>query len=180
MQFCSVEGALKVFYKLFQSETTTKKISSKLWSGNSLHRCQQDQYAIGFELSCRDLDKLESWTITNCMTFNKSKGWILHVGRGDTGCTYRLGNETLESSPAERELGIMANSKLNMSQQCAQTTRKGNHILGCIKHGVPASWGKWLSFSTLLVLCAVLGPTVQKGHKTISCIKGGLQRWWKV
>ena len=65
----------------------------------------------------RDSDKQESWANTNCIEFNKSKCWMLCLGRSSSGCRYSPENGMLQSSPAERELGVLANSKENMKGQ---------------------------------------------------------------
>jgi len=63
----------------------------------------------------------------------------LHLGRNNPMHQYRLGVNLLESSSVERDMEVLEDDRLTMSQQCALAAKKANGILGCIRRSVASS-----------------------------------------
>ncbi|KAJ7396451.1 rna-directed dna polymerase from mobile element jockey-like [Pitangus sulphuratus] len=77
----------------------------------------------GWDVICRNLNKLKKWAQGNPMGLNKIKCKVLNLGHGNPWNKYRLWDEENESSLAEKDLGTLEDKKLDVSQQCVLATQ---------------------------------------------------------
>ena len=84
----------------------------------------------------RDPDRLENWVGRHLMKDNEGKCRVLRLGKNKPRHQEKLGTALLESSEGERDLGVLVDSWMSTSQQCALVAQKANGTVGCMRRGV--------------------------------------------
>ena len=66
------------------------------------------------------------------MKYSKGKRRDLYLGKNNTRYQYRLGTDLVDSSAGKRDLAVLVDSRVTISQHC----KKASGILGCIRRSV--------------------------------------------
>ncbi|CAM4564408.1 unnamed protein product [Caretta caretta] len=94
----------------------------------------------------KDLTKLSDWATKWQMKFNVDKCKVMHIGKNNPNYTYNMMGANLPMTNQERDLGVIVESSLKTSTQCAAAVKKANRMLNIIladlKHKKEA-YKKW-------------------------------------
>ena len=79
-----------------------------------------------------DLTNLFHWSTEWQMLFNLNKCKVVHFGKQDVKASYSIGGVVLDAVDCEKDLGVMVQSDLKVSQQCVKVVKTANKVLGMI------------------------------------------------
>ena len=75
------------------------------------------------------LDNLVSWADKWGMEFNVTKCKVMHIGRNNNGATYSMRGTVLNTTAAERDIGVKVDNGLRPTQQCKEAANRANNVL---------------------------------------------------
>ncbi|CAM4694163.1 unnamed protein product [Caretta caretta] len=84
----------------------------------------------------KPVTKLSDWATTWQMKFNVDKCQVTHTGKNNPNYTYNVMGANLATTNQEKDLGVIMDSSLKTSMQCAEAVKKANRMLGIIKKGI--------------------------------------------
>ena len=106
----------KIFTRIVTSKRKTK------WTGFD-----------GASALQRDLTRVQAWAKKWKMEFNVGKCKVMHIGRRNPKNVYGMGGSVLETTSAERDLGVMIDDRLDLGSHIKSIVAKANRMLGLIK-----------------------------------------------
>ena len=103
---------------------------SKFADDTKVFSIVSDQVKID-KLRC-DLLNLFKWSQDWQMLFNINKCKVMHFGRSNARAVYFIGGQQLEEVDNEKDLGIIVQKDLKVSEQCVKAVKTANRVLGMI------------------------------------------------
>ena len=79
-----------------------------------------------------DVNKLYEWSKKWQMNFNVDKCKCVHIGRNNKDHGYYIGDNIVQESSSEKDLGVIVESTMDWGKQCANVARSGNMMLSQI------------------------------------------------
>jgi len=86
----------------------------------------------GVDLLRNDLRSLIQWSEDWQMLFNVEKCKVMHFGANNTKENYSINNTVLSVVKEEKDLGVIIQNDLKVSEQCSKAVKTANRILGMI------------------------------------------------
>ena len=83
-----------------------------------------------------EIDSLTEWSYTWQLHFNTDKCKIMHLGKNNVKETYTMDGQVLETTSAEKDIGVMVQDYLKPSLYCAKVAAKANGVLGQLSRAV--------------------------------------------
>ena len=121
------------FYTYINDLTNVVICDMKIFADDTkiYHKTSTRQYCINLQ---KDIDRLQDWAEKWQLKFHPDKCKVLRIGHGHPEFTYTLTTETgenpLECSHVEKDLGILVDDQLKFTQQVQQAVSKTNRLLG--------------------------------------------------
>ena len=127
----------------------------------------------------KELDRLEKWAHGYFLRFTEAQCVMLHFGQSNCRYVHTLGEELIECSPVEKDVGDLMDQKLNSEPAACSCIWEGQMFPG-LHQKRSNQQGEGIDCPFLLcpcevasgVLCPVLGPSAQEG---IGAVGVGLQ-----
>ena len=83
-----------------------------------------------------EIDSLTEWSYTWQLHFNTDKCKNMHLGKNNAKETYTMDGQVLETTSAEKDIGVMVQDDLNPSLHCGEVAAKAIGVLGQLSRAV--------------------------------------------
>jgi len=79
---------------------------------------------------------LVKWSEKWQMLFNQDKCKCLHIGQANSKQDYKIHSVVLNTTTNEKDIGVVMQADMKVSEQCGIAARKGNQLLGMIRRNI--------------------------------------------